>query len=503
MPSPQSSDSLSLSNRLRRYIPLLVWAVAVLTIVLIPFKIVSYGYIPADDALRHAAKVVSGKSWSDILVMRSDFPLDFHQGWHTILGWLHHSLNADVENLVVISIVAMMLLVNLSALTWLRRPEAWLAALMAGCIAVPYFINRLTYGRPFLFSMAVLITLLFLWRSPGDSPPKLLTRIGSVFLVAAAAWIHGTAWYLLAMPAVGLALCGSKRSTIWYLCCWLLGSVLGACLTGHPWLFFDQSIRLVLGVFGGHALTRQLVGEVLPSTGDFAAVMVVIALLLWRSRSPEWSARELVNPIFITCVIGWILGLKVLRFSTDWGMPALLLWLALELQKQFEQYLSFDSWRRLLISLCLAGGVFLLITGDAGSRWTWNLTNQYLTADNPELAGWLPEKDGIVYASDMEIFYFTFYKNPTAPWRYVLGFEPALMRPEDFAVVDKALWTFGDVQAYEPWVAKMRPEDRLILRASYSHLTGRPNLPQLEWNFVLNDYWIGRLPRTNAVPASP
>jgi hypothetical protein len=490
-------------DRFKRYIPLAVWVVVVLTILLIPLKIISYGYIPDDDVLRHAAKAVSGKSWSEILVMRSDFPLDFHQGWHTILGWFHHFLNADAETLVLISMVGLMVLVNLSALSWLRRPEAWLAALMAGCLAEPIFISRLTYGRPFLFSMAVFVTLLFLWSAPDDSPPRLRTRIATVCLVAVAAWIHGSAWYLLVMPALGLALAGMKRSAIWFGCCWLLGSFLGACLTGHPWQFASQSVRLVLQVFGGHALTRQLVGEVLPSNGDFSAVVLVIAMLVWRSCSSDWTARELINPIFITSIIGWILGLKVLRFSADWGMPALLLWLALEFQKQFEQYLRFDSWRRLLISLGLAGGVFLLFTGDTGSRWTWNLTNQYLTEDNPELAGWLPDKNGIIYSADMEIFYFTFFKNPTAQWRYVLGFEPALMRPDDFAVVDKALWNFGDLRAYEPWVKKMRPEDRLILRASYSRLTGRPNIPELEWFFAENDYWIGRLPRTNSVPASP
>jgi hypothetical protein len=97
----------------------------------------------------------------------------------------------------------------------------------------------------------------------------------------------------------------------------------------------------------------------------------------------------------------------------------------------------------------------------------------------------------------MQVFYFTFFKNPTASWRYILGFEPALMRPEDLAVMRKVHWNFGDLRAYEPWLRKMRSEDRLILRASSSHLAGQPNIPELEWAFAANDYWIGRLPRTN------
>jgi len=91
----------------------------------------------------------------------------------------------------------------------------------------------------------------------------------------------------------------------------------------------------------------------------------------------------------------------------------------------------------------------------------------------------------------MDVFFKTFYKNPTAPWRYVLGFEPGLMLPENLAVLRKAEWNFGDAHSYEPWVEKMRPEDRLII-----HATGGapPNLPKLEWNYAATETWIGRLP---------
>ena len=54
-----------------RYIPSIVWGLILAIILLIPFKIISYGYLPSDDALRHAAKAVSGKTWSEILILRS------------------------------------------------------------------------------------------------------------------------------------------------------------------------------------------------------------------------------------------------------------------------------------------------------------------------------------------------------------------------------------------------------------------------------------------------
>jgi hypothetical protein len=75
------------------------------------------------------------------------------------------------------------------------------------------------------------------------------------------------------------------------------------------------------------------------------------------------------------------------------------------------------------------------------------------------------------------------------------------MLPEDLAVLRKAQWNFGDARAYEPWVQKMRPEDRLII-----HATGGapPNLPELEWNYAATEMWIGRLPRPghNNAPAA-
>ena len=478
----------------KRYIPLMVWVVAIMTVLLIPAKIISYGYLPADDALRHAAKAVCGKPWSEILVMRSDFPIDIHDGWHKVLGAIHRAFNADAEALVIVSVAGLMILVSASVLIQLRRPEAWLAALLAGAVFVPELLFRLSLGRPYLFTIAVFITLLFIWSAAEDDLPSPIAMLGSVLLIAAAAWIHGT-WYLLGFPAAGLFLTGRWRPMTGFLACWLTGSFLGACLTGHPFQSLGQSLRLVTQVFGHHLLTRQLFSEFLPSNGNYAAVLMVAAVLLWRSRSPDWKARELLHPIFLVAIVGWVLGLKVNRFWLDWGLPAMLVWVAITLQKQFRLYLHSESWTRLWVTFGLAAATFFQATADVNSRWTLNMTAEYLTADNPNLAGWLPEPGGIIYSADANIFYQTFFKNPNAPWHYVLGFEPALMLPEDLEVMHKIDWNFGDLRAYEPWVRKMRPQDRLILRASTSQLSGKPNIPELEWYYGVTDYWIGRLPR--------
>ena len=480
--------------RLERYVPLGVWVIVVLTLLIIPAKIIGYGYLPMDDALRHAAKAVSGKPWSEILVMRDGFLIDPHPGWHAVLGAIHRLGNCGAETLVVVSIVGLMLLVNFAVLPWLRRPETWLAAMLTAAVCVPRVVTRFTLGRPYLFTIAVFIVLIFLWSRMGDRRPRGRELLSSIVLIALAAWIHG-GWYQLGLPLAGLVLAARWRSAIWYGLCWLAGSFLGCALTGHPWQFLFQSVRHLFGVFGDFHLDRQLSSELLPSGGDAPLLFAVAVMLLWRARSPDWKARDLLNPIFMMAVVGWLLGLKMYRFWDDWGLPATMLWLALELQRELENHVAFQSLGRLLATAGLALGVFFVSTSDISSRYTWNLTNEYLTQDNPELSGWLPEKDGVLYSADMRVFNETFFKNPAAPWRYALGFEPGLMRPDDLVVVRKVQWNFGDVRAYEPWIKKMRPEDRLVLRASWLRASGPPNIPELEWRYAVSDLWVGRLRR--------
>ena len=477
---------------MRRYVPLAVWIVAVFTILLIPLKIISYGFLPGDDALRHAAKAVSGKTWQQILVMRSDFAMDPSPGWQAILEWIHRWSGCNAESLVIFSVVALMLLVTLIALPWFRRPEAWLAALLVAAVFVPECTTRLARGRPYLVTTAVLIALLFLWSRERDGRPGRLTLVLTPLLIAMSAWIHGS-WYLLVLPGAAILFAGWWRPAFWYGGCWLTGSFLGCALTGHPWEFLFQAVKHMFGVFGHTVLNRQLESELHPSDGEISVVLLVAVLLLWRAISSGWNPRIVLNPIFMMMALGWLLGLEMRRFWWDWGTPAFMIWVALELQDHFEQHLSFDSARRLLITLALAVGAFWGFTSDRESRWTGNLTREYLTPANPNLAGWLPEPGGIIYNSDMDVFFETFFRNPTEPWRYVLGFEPGLMLPENLETLRKAQWNYGDSRAYEPWAKKMRLEDRMIIHATRAG--GPPDISELEWNYAATGLWVGRLPR--------
>jgi hypothetical protein len=262
-----------------------------------------------------------------------------------------------------------------------------------------------------------------------------------------------------------------------------------------------QAVKVALLATGMHLTQRTLVSELQPETGDLNALVIFGGLLVLRQLARLNAPPLTRDPVFWLAGLTWVLGFKVGRFWEDWGWPALLVLLACDLQQLLAARLAPDSFRR----LALAGGTalitFLAITGDAGGRWTYNLTQQYLTADNPDLDGWLPEKDGILYSTDMTVFYQTFYKNPTADWRYILGFEATLMPREDFEVYHKVLWNFGDSKAYTPWLLKMKPADRLVIRGGRG---SPPSIPQLEWNYGISGLWVGRLPsqRSGGAPVT-
>ena len=63
------------------------------------------------------------------------------------------------------------------------------------------------------------------------------------------------------------------------------------------------------------------------------------------------------------------------------------------------------------------------------------------------------------------------------------------MPDADFAVFHRVLWNAGDSRAYEPWVEKLRPVDRLVIYSAT-----QPDLPKLEWHNGPGALWIGRLP---------
>jgi len=472
-------------------VPALVLGLVIVVMILVPLKIIGYGYLPEDDALRHAAKAVSGKSWDQILVTRSEAVMDNHPAWHGILGFLHHSMGWGTDSLVVFSVVTLFAVFCLVPVIFLFRPEAWPLTLLILFLTDISLVKRLLYGRPYIMSMVAVAVICLVWPRLKENRPPYKPAAVIAFFTALAAWVHGS-WYLFALPVACFFLARERRAgTIVALSC-LYGIIIGALCTPYPFLFLKQNIVHLCLAVGNSTLQRMLVTELQPFTGDVLTVMAVLGVLAWRYMRGAWDRKAVDNPVFILIVAGWILGFVSKRFWFDWGMPALCVWMATEFQEFFDKKVDLYSWRRAIIAVVIASTFYIAMTNDAGGRWTNNLTIEYLSADNPEQAEWLPEPDGIVYSDDMTIFYETFFKNPKAPWRYMLGFEAALMPPEDLAIFRKIQWNYSAYQSFAPWVEKMRPADRLILRRSFGE---KPNIPGLEWHYAASGIWIGRPPR--------
>jgi hypothetical protein len=209
----------------------------------------------------------------------------------------------------------------------------------------------------------------------------------------------------------------------------------------------------------------------------------------WRALRDDWDIKVIYTPIFILAVLSWVLGFFVIRVWTDWGIPAVCVWMALEMEKYLKTVMASSSWKRVGLTLAVACVVYISITSNHNSRWTENLSVQYLSADKPEHKKLLPGKGGIIYSSHMPVFYQTFYANPHGDWRYILGFEQSMMPPEDFAIFRKIQLTNHSAQAFGLWVQKMRPEDRMILQ-----MVSKPAVKGLEWNNTVPGTWVGRLP---------
>ena len=472
-----------------RLVPFLVLCLVISTIILIPLKIGGYGFLPPDDALRHAAKVISGKNWNDILVLRDDIKMDSHPGWHATLSAIHSITRWNADQLVMFSVIFLFLLFCAIPPLVCKRPEAWPITLLIIMLANPSFIMRLFLGRPYIVTMSAVILLGFLWTRFQNKKIPYRISLLLIFLIAASTWMH-CSWHLFALVVFSFFLAREWRAGFRITVCTLIGIAIGAMLTGNPYVFLKQTLLHTVHAFTNNPLQRMLVGEFQPFTGNSIMVIVVIGMLAWRHMRGTWSQKRIDNPVFILAVSAWVLGFVSQRFWLDWGMPAIAVWMVQEFNDALENKMGFFSWQRFLLAMAVAGTLYIGITNDVNGRWTVNLTTEYLSLEEPAHKEWLPEPGGIVYSNEMRIFYDTFYKNPHAPWRYILGFEPTMMPPRDLAIFRKIQWNFGAYEAFKPWVKKMKPEDRLIIKGTKKI---PPDIPGLEWHYAATGIWIGRL----------
>jgi hypothetical protein len=467
-------------------VPVLVRLLALATVVVIPLRVLGTGFLPPDDALRHAAKVVSGKAWVEIMVLRSDVSVDPHPGWHALLGWVHRSTGAGTHSLVLAAVLALFFALHAPPLLLLRRPEAWLMAWGGFCVLDPPGLVRFMLGRPFLVSVAAFLTLCLLWRRLAEPRLALGAACTCAVAVAVAAWTHPS-WYLFALFPLTLLLVGEARAALRLSACLVGGVALAALLSGQPGAYVYESVRhpfLVLGRMDAGTLATEL----RPNSTPPFVLLGLLGLLGFRALRGRWRSDVWREPVLALAAAGWILGYVSLRFWSDWGLPAALVWAARELEEWLEELPPVADWRRLGAAAALGAAVLLASSSDVMGRWSVRLDRTYAPLLEPQLAEWLPGPGGILYSPDVILFHQLFYHRPDAPWRYMVGFEPGLMPSEDLAVY-RDFMRRRRIDALAPWVARMRPHDRLVFIGPPASPTGTA----LEWKHLGGTLWVGRL----------
>jgi hypothetical protein len=473
---------------LERYVPLASWLLVIVTLLFVALKIVGTGYLPGGDARRHVAQAFASKPYTETVVMKPAYQMDHSPGWDWILRQLHEKAGLTKDQLISFSLGALMLCFFLAPLPWMRRPEAWLAALLAELIAIPELMTRLTQARPLLFTESICMIVLIAWCRSGPAAPSWRKVILTTAAITLSTWVHGT-WYLWVLPVMAFFLARWWQSAISLACCWLGGALAGAILTGQPVVFLKQAVMLILTIYREHPPQWMLVGELQPHYGEFATLILLAIVYLLRRQQGRADSTLHCTPLLWMIGICWILGFKADRNWSDWGIPAVLVWLALQFEQLMTGAWAANSLKCVAAAAVLAVPFFLDATNDLDRRYSRSSDEVRLHADDPSLRGWLPESNGIFYSSTMAFYYSTFYENPQADWRYIVGFEPALMPDEDLKIYRSIQANGGAIQAYEPWVEKMRPADRLVIYSAT-----QPDLPRLEWHNGPGVMWIGRLP---------
>lgn len=471
--------------------PQIIVFIAMVFAVFAPLKILSEGYLPYDDALRHAAKAVSGKDWQNILVLREEMWLDSHPGWHSFLEAVHKISGADADQLVAFSIFLLFAGVLAAGIFYGVYPELFFLSLILLLFLHPSWALRLCIGRPLLASMGWLIFFLKLSGHEETSKKSTIQHFFLIILTALVSWFH-CQWYLYLFPLVAVYVSGNPGKAFRLTWLVVLGVTLGALFTGHPVQFFYQTFLHAWRSLMLPKAQEILVPEFQQGVLDLPVLYAVIALVVlkWISDRKVSAGFLIKSPAFILMGFCWILGLKVSRFWLDWGIPAFLCWSSFVFTGFYSKGFKPESWKRILV-IFLTGGIFYFsFTRDYQGRWSECLRVEYLNAKEPLPLEWLPEKGGIVYCDLTSGFNWTFFRYPHGEWKYILGFEASMMPEEDLNAFYQIRLHPGDSTCYRPWVKKMTPKDRLILMQYYPD---PPDLPELEWCSLPSGSFIGRL----------
>ncbi len=469
--------------------PLLL-AGCVILFLAIPLKIISYGFLPPDDALRHTAFAVDHRHWNEVLVFNTELrpELDCHPGWHMFLRYIHQTLGLDQEGLVELSIVLAFSAFTLGGLIASGNPLAWLCAYALVAFTEYGMFMRLALGRPTFFSMSTLVVLLFMWSRP--KPLRIWQELLiAITMLTVSFCMHPTVWYLWSMLGLALVLCKRWRAVL-VLGIAIIVSLCFAALIVGSWynVLVASLLMLRYSLLQDPLVGTNLVSELQPSGGPIVGFLVVGFILLIKGLRGQSIREEFSKESFVLMLITWVLGMKIVRFWVEWGVPAMTVWLCLEIKDLLKIKLS--GLARVRDTLWLAGfvaaGLYLGITADLAGRYTYNLKSPLLTKPVSDYAGELPDAGGILYSTDMTIFYRIYFRMPDVKFRFSTGYELGFMPPEDLKIFRAIQFNDYLIESYKPWFEKMTPKDRVIIQCAL-----RPEWAGMEFKRFYSA-WVGR-----------
>lgn len=481
-------------QRIARYlIPTLLVSASVLAVL----HLLDLGYWPHDDALMHAAKVVSAKDWSEIVVMREGFSIDPHHGWHAVLSLFHHAFGIGEYGLVTAAVALCFVAFATLPMFFVRRSESWLIALSVAALASPRFHYRLPMGRPHLVIAALFACVLLTWERLQEKRMPWPYVAGLCACLTAMSWLVPTSSYVFGVAVVCLLLAGQWRAGARLAVCMAASTGMGFVLTGHPVAALRDSMSLLTTVPAQGTPLYMRAAEIWPAVQTFGPVVLAALLYMWgTTRRPEGVAAS-DRPAVAGVILGLVLGTVVGRLWYDWGMVALIVWGAHEVSRLLVDRMDRYSLQRVLLCGVVTVASAATLSADVDGRWSMKQRRD-LSYENlsEEARAWYPDSGGIMYSSHTGLFYEMFFQNPKAPWRYATFFEPTLMRPENLEAFRKTQEEDHVPMSYRLWVERLKPADRLFAYSVNPHV---PPFDQLEWSTRSRDRLsIGRLPHATA-----
>ena len=478
-------------------VPLLCLLITLATILLLPLLVTARGFTPPDDVLRDVAKAVSGRSWGDVVLLRPDLDPDLrtHAGWEMILRFLH-VVGLSKAALLLVAVAGLATLAFLPPVLYLRRPELGLFLLLIAAVLDFDALFWYFYGRPHLIGMFCVSSLLFLWDRFAAPPANRKLLLLFVAIIAIRAWARSTL-IMLGIPLVAViastVLTRRWRPLAAFIGCLAVGIAIGTLMTGRPIEFLVYNFRHFYVTLFSDKASAFLVTELGPLKQSPPIILLFLAYLGIRTAA-GWTPDRLKHPAFLLALLGWVLSFFIARFWFEYGFPAMLVWLALDLQDVFETRMPRHSLARLGFTVFCAFALCVAVLKPHADLWRRNplaeaVNVQRLYAAEPD---WLPGEGGVLYAATMRVFFTFYHLFPDAPWRYATGMEPGFMPEGDLRVYETINLT-GDASAYLPWIENLRPPDRMVITLGRETAIDAI-FPMLEWRFVEPDYWFGRPP---------